>query len=300
MRATFVPLARQAPTHLPSTRPGLRLGTREKASPPHLPALCTHFAHSAHTHTHTHAHTRTHTHTHTHSHTHTHTHTHTLTHTAATAAAPAAAPTTAPATPLNSVYTFVAATATLDRAAGTLTLAGLAPAVTGNVAVDGDSMPLRHALADVFAPGRFLPIFAGPAPIPALLDGDAGAAQPARVGLTLVPGSARYDPAGAGSLTLGIAGEGPLVEDAAAKAGGILGAALAHTGPDMKNTGAGAGGSAAAPVTLSAAALSIDVGVPQAGAALARARAKAAGAAAAPAAAPAAKAATVAAASVAT
>ena len=208
-----------------------------------------------------------------------------------TAPAPAAAPAAAPPVPLNTVYTFVAATAALDRTAKTLTLTGLGPAVTGTVTSGGDAMPLRHALADVFGPATFLPIFAGPAPVQALLDGDAaGKGKPAgqRVALSLVPGSAKYD-ASAGSLTLGVAGEGPLVEEAAKAAGGVLGAALAHTGPAQKD------GGTAPTSTLTAAALSIDVGVPQAAAGLARAKAKAA---AAPAAAAAAKPATVAAASV--
>jgi len=215
-----------------------------------------------------------------------------------TAPAPAAAPAAAPPVPLNTVYTFVAATAALDRTAKTLTLTGLGPAVTGTVTSGGDAMPLRHALADVFGPATFLPIFAGPAPVQALLDGDAaGKGKPAgqRVALSLVPGSAKYD-ASAGSLTLGVAGEGPLVEEAAKAAGGVLGAALAHTGPAQKD------GGTAPTSTLTAAALSIDVGVPQAAAGLARAKAKAAAApaaaAAAPAAAAAAKPATVAAASV--
>jgi hypothetical protein len=154
-------------------------------------------------------------------------------------------------------------------------------------------MPLRHATAEVFGPGRFLPIFAGPGPIQALVDGDlpgtAGpskAPQPARVALQLTPGSAKYD-GKAGTLTLGVAGEGPVVE-AGVQDGGLVKAALAHTGPDVREAGKNAGRA----VKLEAAALTIDVGVPQAPMALARAKAKAAAggvaaAAAAPAAAPA-------------
>lgn len=188
-----------------------------------------------------------------------------------------------PATPINSAYTFTAASASLDRATKTLTLAGVSPVVTGSVADGGDAMPLRLATAEVFGPGRFLPIFAGPGAIQALLDGDVGAAgqatppQPARVALQLTPGSAKFD-GKANTLTLGIAAEGPVVE-AGVQDGGLVKGALTHTAPEVKESGKKA-------VKLDAAALTIDVAVPQAPMALARAKARAS-VAAAPAAAPA-------------